>query len=62
MGRWSQRLGTHVFEASLTGKDLGVAQRAGHHLVSSGESAKDLKRTISLSINWNKYMHNLMRF
>ena len=28
---------------------MGPAQRAGLHLVSSGESAKDLKRTISSS-------------
>ena len=28
---------------------MGSAQRAGLHLVSSGESAKDLKRTISSS-------------
>lgn len=41
---------------------MGPAQRAGLHLASSGESAKDLKRTISVSINWDKYTHNLMRF
>lgn len=41
---------------------MGPAQRAGLHLVSSGESAKDLKRTISMFINLDKYTHNLMRF
>lgn len=39
-----------------------LAQRAGLHLVSGGESAEDFKRTISLPINWDKYLHNLMRF